>query len=270
MSAQDAPREAHATRIERAFTAQAAAFEDAAVNRPFTADAAWMVADVPVGSDDLVLDVAAGTGIAGRALAPQVRAVVALDATAAMLEAGRAAAAEEGVANVLFLLGDASALPFLDASFDVALTRFSLHHLEDPARAVAEMARCLRPGGRILVADIVAADDPGVAREQDRLERLRDPSHLRLQTAAGLAALLRHAGLGAVRVETRDVERPLAAWLAQTRTNAATTREIEGALRRELAGGTPTGFRPADVDGELRFVHRYAAATAAAPPTTRG
>jgi SAM-dependent methyltransferase len=260
----------HAARIERAFTAQAGAFEDPARNRAFTADAAWMLAGLPVGPDDLVLDVAAGTGIVARALAPRARAVVALDATAAMLQAGRDAAVAEGAANVLFMLGDATALPFLDASFDVAVTRFSLHHLEEPALAVAEMARCLRPGGRALVADIVAAEDPGAAREQDRLERLRDPSHARLQTAAGLAALLRHAGLGAVRVETRDLERPLGDWLGHTGTDEAAAAEIEAALRRELAGGPPTGFRPVETGGEVRFTHRYAAAIASAPPTARG
>ena len=75
----------HAARIARAFTEQAAAFEDPAVNRPFTTDAAWIAEHVAVGPDDLVLDVAAGTGIVARALAPRARAVVALDATAAML-----------------------------------------------------------------------------------------------------------------------------------------------------------------------------------------
>ena len=259
----------HAARIARAFTEQAAAFEDPAVNRPFTTDAAWIAEHVAVRPDDLVLDVAAGTGIVARALAPRARAVVALDATAAMLEAGRAAAAADGIANVVFLLGDATALPFLDASFDVAVTRFSLHHLEEPARAVGEMARCLRPGGRIVVADIVADDDPAVAREQDRLERLRDPSHVRLQTTGELARLLADAGLAAARAEWRDVERPLAPWLAQTRVAAATAREIEAALRRELAGGEPTGFRPAEAAGALQFTHRYAVATAAAPPTAR-
>ena len=135
----------HAARIARAFTAQAAAFEDPAVNRPFTTDAAWIAEHVAVGPDDLVLDVAAGTGIVARALAPRARAVVALDATAAMLEAGRAAAASDGIANVVFLLGDATALPFLDASFDVAVTRFSLHHLEEPARARGASARATIP-----------------------------------------------------------------------------------------------------------------------------
>jgi ubiquinone/menaquinone biosynthesis C-methylase UbiE len=257
----------HAARIERAFAAQAAAFEDARSNRPFTVDAAWMLEALAPTRHDLVLDVAAGTGIVARALAPAVRAVVALDATAAMLAAGHAAALEAGVRNVIFVRGDAHALPFLDGSFDVVVTRFSLHHFEAPAAPLAEMARCVRAGGTLLVGDLLADDEPTVAAEQDRLERLRDPSHTRLQTAAEVAALLRSAGLDDVAVTSRDVERPLAPWLAHTRTPAAAAAEIERALRRELSGGPRTGFRPREAADGLQFRHRYAAAIGRAPPT---
>ena len=118
-----------------------------------------------------MLDVAAGTGHVARRLAPSVRAVVALDATRAMLEQGRA----QGVPNVIFVQGDAASMPFLDGSFDMVVSRFAVHHFEDPAVQVAEMRRCLRPGGRLAIADLVA--DPAAAAEQNRLEALRDPSH---------------------------------------------------------------------------------------------
>jgi ubiquinone/menaquinone biosynthesis C-methylase UbiE len=257
----------HAARIERAFAAQAAAFEDARTNRPFTTDAAWMLETLSPARDDLVLDVAAGTGIVARALAPAVRAVVALDATEAMLAAGRSAALETGMRNIVFVRGDAHALPFLDASFDVVVTRFSVHHFEAPAGPLAEMARCLRPGGTPLVGDLLADDDPAVATEQDRLERLRDPSHTRLQTAADLEELLHDAGMHDVAIATRDVERPLAPWPAHTRTAPAAAEEVERALRAELAGGAHTGLRPREAAGGLHFVHRYAAATGRRPPT---
>lgn len=83
----------HAGRIERAFTHQAAAFEDATRNRVFTADARWAFDALPRHGDELVLDAAAGTGHAARQLAPSVRAVVALDATEAMLRSLSCAAA---------------------------------------------------------------------------------------------------------------------------------------------------------------------------------
>jgi ubiquinone/menaquinone biosynthesis C-methylase UbiE len=238
--------ERHAREIERAFSQQAAAFEDHSI---FTTDSEWLFDRLPLDADDLVLDVAAGTGHVARRLAPRVRAVVALDATTAMLEQGREAAPP----NVLFVRGDAAALPFLDASFDVVVCRFAVHHFEQPREQVAEMRRCLRAGGRLAIADIVA--DPQAAATQNRLERLRDPSHTRMLTATELAALA-----GTDDIEIRHIERPLEPWLAQTETPEDTAAEIRAALRDELAGGPATGFRPRDRGGELMFVHALASA----------
>jgi SAM-dependent methyltransferase len=240
------------TDVERAFTRQAAAFEDPSLNRLFTTDSEWLFERLPLAPTDLVLDVAAGTGHVARRLAPAVRAVVALDATRAMLEQGR----PHAPANVIFMEGDAAALPFLDGAFDVVVSRFALHHFEDAAGPVREMRRVLRPGGRLALADLVA-ETPA----QDRLERLRDPSHTRLLTAGELAALA-----GTDDVETRSVERPLEPWLAQTGTPPEAAAEIRAALTAEIDGGATTGFHPRQVDGELHFVHTMASAIA---PGTR-
>src|SRR5204863_348816 len=78
--------------------------------------------------------------------------------------------------NVLFMKADAAALPFVDGSFDVVVSRFAVHHFENPAVQIAEMRRVLRPGGRLAVADLVSDPDPEIAETQNRLERLRDPS----------------------------------------------------------------------------------------------
>jgi ubiquinone/menaquinone biosynthesis C-methylase UbiE len=235
----------HAETISKAFTQQAAAFEDPRLNRLFTTDSEWLFERLPLTAEDLVLDVAAGTGHVARRLAPAVRVVVAVDATAAMLEQGRAHAP----ANVIAMRGDAAALPFLDGSFDVVVSRFAVHHFERPEVEVAEMRRCVKPGGRLAIADLVADHE-----EQNRLERLRDPSHMRMLTLAELSALV-----GTDDVEVRDVVRPLEPWLAQTGTPDAAADEIRAALAAELGGGPATGFRPSRSDaGELHFVHTMA------------
>jgi ubiquinone/menaquinone biosynthesis C-methylase UbiE len=251
----------HAAAIERAFSQQADAFEDRRFNQWFAADIGWLLANLALGPDVLALDVAAGTGHLARAMAPSVRSVVALDATPAMLAAGQAAAEADGVRNVVFQRGDAEALPFLDRSFDVAVSRYAVHHFERPETPVAEMARCLRPRGRLLVADLVGSDDAEVAERQNELERLRDPSHTRMLPAAELVALVARAGEVAA-VETRDLDRPLRPWLEQTEASAEVAERVEAALRAELAGGPATGFRPREDGGELRFVHTIAAVTA--------
>jgi ubiquinone/menaquinone biosynthesis C-methylase UbiE len=243
----------HSEAVVRAFTQQAAAFEDPEFNRLFTTDSEWLFERLELDPDGLVLDVAAGTGHVARGLAPRVRAVVAVDATAAMLETGRAEAARAGLSNVVFMRADAAELPFLAGSFDVVVSRFAVHHFEDPAVQVAEMRRVLRPGGRLAVADLVADPDPAIAVVQNRLERLRDASHMRMLSMEELARLVRGED-----VEFRVVERRLEPWLAQTRTDPEAAAEIRRALKAELDGGAPTGFRPLLADGEPRFLHTMA------------
>jgi ubiquinone/menaquinone biosynthesis C-methylase UbiE len=253
----------HEGAIQRAFSQQAPSFEDPRYAPIFTAQTKWMFARLVLRTTDVLLDVAAGTGHVARALAPSVRCAVALDATEAMLRQGKAAADRDGLRNVIFLRADATALPFPDASFDVIVARYAVHHFASPEGPLAEMIRCLRPGGRIAVADIVADPDPTVAAAQNHLERLRDPSHTGMLALEDLAALLQAAGLTIVSAETRDVERALAAWLDQADALAATRAAIGAELAAELAGGPPTGFRPREVEGEMRFLHRIASVVAA-------
>jgi ubiquinone/menaquinone biosynthesis C-methylase UbiE len=247
----------HSEAIERAFTQQAEAFEDPQYNRLFTTDSEWLFERLPLTADDLVLDVAAGTGHVARRLAPKVRAVVAVDATEAMLEAGRIEAKRAALRNVVFMLADAARLPFLDASFDIVVSRFAVHHFEDPREQIGEMRRCLRMGGRLAIGDLIADPDPAVAAVQNRLERLRDPSHTRMLSLEALAELV-----GSTDVEFRDVERKLGPWLEQTQTPPEARAEIREALEAELGGGPPTGFRPREVEGQLGFLHTMASVIA--------
>lgn len=248
----------HSEAVDRAFTQQAPAFEDPEFNQLFTVDSEWLFARLELEPDDVVLDVAAGTGHVARGFAPRVRTVVAVDATAAMLERGWIEAKRAALRNVLFMQADAAALPFVDGSFDVVVSRFALHHFEDPAVQVAEMSRVLRPGGRLAVADLICDPDPAIAETQNRLERLRDPSHTRMLALDELAELV-----GGTDVEFRDVERSLDAWLIQTRTSPEAAAEIRAALHADLEGGPPTGFRPRQVGGDPRFLHTMASVIAA-------
>jgi ubiquinone/menaquinone biosynthesis C-methylase UbiE len=250
--------DAHRQRIERAFTDQAAAFEDRRFNRVFTADAAWVFDRLPRGPDDLALDVAAGTGHAARQLAADVRAVVAVDATEAMLRRGRDAAMADGCRNVIFLRGDAADLPFADGSFDVAVCRFAVHHFEAPERPLAEMRRCVRTGGRLAVADLIADADRTTAAGQNELERLRDPSHVRMLDADELRGVAEAAGWRDVSVECRAVVRPLAPWLEQAHTGPEVAGRIRTRLEQEMDGAAPTGFSPRRVDGEVWFAQTFA------------
>lgn len=255
----------HSDRVHAAFSAQAGAFEDARFSRVFTADASWLFDSLALDGHELLLDVAAGTGHAARELASRVRAAVALDLTPAMLEGGKAAAALSGIENVVFMRGDATALPFLDGSFDLAVTRFALHHVERPRDVLAELVRCVRPGGRIGVADMLAEDDPAIARRQNRLEQVRDPSHAAMLSRAELLALLDELGLQQPTIELRAIDRPLTPWLEQASVASDVAVQIRDELGEEIAGGAASGFRPYERDGELRFVQRWGSVIAHKP-----
>jgi SAM-dependent methyltransferase len=130
----------------------------------------------PFTGSEFVLDSGSGTGSFAFALAPHVGEVVAVDTREDYLEAGRGLAPE----NVRFQEGDATALPFGYATFDIAGSVRVLHHVRRPELAVSELARVTRPGGRVLIADQLGSIDPLRTLEMDRFERLRDPSHQRL------------------------------------------------------------------------------------------
>ena len=104
-----------------------------------------------------LLDLAAGTGDQIVALFEQkapIRKAVGLDLSEPMLEIGRKKLAEKPYgAAVSFLQGDAQQLPFPDQSFDLCTISFGIRNIPDPLRALQEMARVLRPGGRCLVLE---------------------------------------------------------------------------------------------------------------------
>jgi ubiquinone/menaquinone biosynthesis C-methylase UbiE len=144
---------------------------------------------------DTALDVACGPGSVVLAFADRVARAMGLDATAAMLDEARRAAAEAGVANVTWRQGDVVALPFADDTFDIVSCRFALHHFEQPVRAFAEMVRVCRPGGRVVLCDAFASDDPAKAMAFNAMERLRDPSTVEFRTLPYLRGLFALAGL---------------------------------------------------------------------------
>ena len=140
----------------------------------------------PFSGDERALDAGCGTGALALALAPFVAEVVGVDTSVEYLDAARSVAPD----NATFVEGDATALPFPYGTFDVAGCMRVLHHVHRPELALSELARVTRPGGRILVMDQLGSVDPLRSLEQDRFERLRDPSHRRLLPEADIRGFL--------------------------------------------------------------------------------
>jgi SAM-dependent methyltransferase len=207
------------------FTRQATLFSTAA---PITnEDALRMIVEAAQPKPtDTVLDIACGGGIVVCAFAPHVRSATGIDVTPAMLEQARRLAAEKELSNVAWRQGDVTTLPYNEASFRIVVTRYSFHHFLDPRAVLREMVRVCAPGGRIVVVDTCASEDPAKAAEFNRLEKLRDPSHARNLTLTELKALFAGVGLAEPRESSYELRDEVKNLLARSFPNPGDDRKI--------------------------------------------
>jgi ubiquinone/menaquinone biosynthesis C-methylase UbiE/DNA-binding MarR family transcriptional regulator len=103
----------------------------------------------------VIADLGAGEGTFSQLLARRSKKVIAVDNSEKMVEYGRELALKHGVKNLEYRKGDLEEVPIRDATVDLAFFSQALHHAQHPARAVAEAARILKPGGRIVVLDLL-------------------------------------------------------------------------------------------------------------------
>jgi ubiquinone/menaquinone biosynthesis C-methylase UbiE len=195
---------------------------------------AWLRDHARPQPTDAALDVATGTGFTALAFAPLVRSVVGLDVSAGMLEQARARAEEQGITNATFQQGAAEALPFADGAFDLVLCRIAPHHFLDIGRFLAETARVLRPGGTFALSDTAVPDaSPEAAAWQNRVEAVRDPSHVRNHTPSEWRRMTEGAGLRVSALDSAGggITIPLGDWLLK----AGCTPEQSAEVRRLFA-----------------------------------
>jgi len=103
-----------------------------------------------------IADLGAGEGTLSQLLAQRASHVIAVDISEKMVEFGTRTARENGFSNLEFRLGDLESPPIDESSIDLALFSQSLHHALRPARALAAAAKLVRPGGRVVVLDLLA------------------------------------------------------------------------------------------------------------------
>jgi ubiquinone/menaquinone biosynthesis C-methylase UbiE len=162
-----------------------------------TASVRQTLARLPVSAGQTVLDVGCGTGALAQAMSRAAAdvTVVGVDVTATML---RHAQAKLGHA-VSIVAGDVAHLPFRSEAFDVVVSASSFHYWTDPSAGLAEVARVLRPGGRLVVTDW--CDDYLVCRVCDLVLRVVDRVHRRTYGSADCARMLGAAGYTEVVVD---------------------------------------------------------------------
>lgn len=141
-------------------------------------------------------DLGCGTGQVSELIAPHVAKVIAVDGSTDMVQAARRRL--KGSANVDVRRGDMEALPIDDAQLDVAILALVLHHVPEPVRALAEVGRVLRPGGRVLIVDMLP---------HDREEYQQQMGHVWLGfSEKQISRFLTGAGFGNVLIRTLPVD----------------------------------------------------------------
>ena len=228
----------HTQIVRESFTTQAQAF----AATPWISDEVRLgrlVSFAEIQGLERVLDVATGPGYVAEAFARVAKAVVGVDLTEAMLWIARERALSRNITNLEFRIGDALELAFADGEFDVAVTRFSLHHFQSPIGVLKEMARVCRPDGLVVLEDIVANEEPARAAAHNRIDLLRDPSHVRAMPVSELLSLYRESRLEVQCVSvTQDLHVEVDHWLATTRTPVEKAEEIRTLLDEDRRTGS--------------------------------
>ena len=205
-------------------------------------------------SRSTVLDVATGTGFVAVEFAHKTKGlVVGSDITNEMLGWARKHADKESVDDhTAFVLAEGSKQPFPDRTFDNVVSRLALHHIPDPGPVVKEMARLVKPRGRVIIADQISPEDEEIAKFHDEFEKFRDPSHQRALKISELNNLFKEAGLTIKGKKFSPVLLQLEDWAMR----AGCDRERTDALRRMMLGAEPRfrrAFQIRESDGYTWF-----------------
>ncbi|MGR6035704.1 MAG: class I SAM-dependent methyltransferase [Candidatus Nitrosoglobus sp.] len=185
-----------------------------------------------VSSTDTVLDVACGPGLVACEFAPYAKHVTGIDITPRMIEQAKERQQEKSLNNLTWQVGDVLPLPFPDSQFSIVLTRYTFHHFLNPKAVLSEMVRVCKPGGKIMIADVVQS--PEKADAYDQLEKLRDPSHVHALTFAEMASIIAASGIANIKTAQYKVEGELEQQLKASFPNPGDEEEIRKLFRADL------------------------------------
>lgn len=207
----------HHDNVEKQFGSQAQAYLTSAVHASGR-DLQRLGERLSLFPNASVLDMGCGAGHASFVAAAKVDQVTAYDLSSQMLDVVAGAAKDKGFSNIVTCQGYAESLPFGDVAFDVVITRYSAHHWHDVGQALREVTRVLKPGGVLIVMDIMSPGHPLRDIWLQTVEALRDTSHVRNYSSGEWLSMINEAGLITDNVQTDRLALEFSSWVARMRT----------------------------------------------------
>ena len=184
----------------------------------------------PTGTEQ-TLDIATGTGFTAFAIAPKVAHVVATDLTAVMLSKAAELAVEQAIDNITFSVAAAESLPFADASLDLVTCRLAPHHFQDVPKFLSEVHRVLRTDGLFCLVDSVSPESEELIAWQNRVEKLRDNSHVYGYPPSEWDAMIRNVGFSLERTaHVRNAQMSFLWWVRPAQNPPEVVQEIRNAF----------------------------------------
>ena len=226
--------------------------------RPAAREARALIRWIELRPKDWVLDAACGPGVLARSLALRSSRVCALDLCPRMIEAARSGRLRSRT-SVWYTVGQVERLPYRSGSFNLVTCAYAFANVPQPLEALREFARVVRRGGRIVVVDVVAPEDPGRCAGLNRLEALRSCAPTRILKRSEFVDLFAAAHLRLLACRMGQRQGSLRGWL-QLSPAAAHPRQRQRLRRAFLdsISGDQASLRARFVGRELIFRHTVA------------
>ena len=192
----------------------------------------------PSGTDRL-LDVATGTGFLAFEFADHVSEVIGIDFTEEMLAIAKEHKTDTNIKNISFESADVESLPFDDNCFDLVSCRFALHHFLHPEKAISEMTRVLKHGGKLVLSDITSSEDITKSEYQNEMETIRDPSHVKHYRPSEITQMLNDRGFDILHFEDWPADFAFDEWVAMSDPGVESAKRVKemmiDAMNNDLA-----------------------------------
>lgn len=199
-----------------------------------------------------ILDIATGSGFLALEFAKKGNFVVGCDITREMLLHAREKEKTFGLNNLDILLSDVESLPFPDQTFDIVSCRFAFHHFPNPEKALREMKRVCRDS--IVLVDGVSSEDNEKSRFHNEIEKMRDPSHVRIYALSEIERMFIDIGVEIKDISHWDIPQDFDEWMKRAGTDEAKTGAIIRLMTDSLADDG-TGLRVRFENGRLGFAY---------------